>query len=113
MHWRWNWKKPDPNKISLNLIRQAADKIATDLVVQSELRQHADMAALNDSSVNSLRIYSLLGKDGVAKIYSSVVRMGVNGSKLDNYSAGGLTCGIQENGKLRKYGYNKNGDNKL
>ena len=98
------------DKISLNLIRQAADKIATDLVVQSELRQHADMAALNDSSVNSLRIYSLLGKDGVAKIYSSVVRMGVNGSKLDNYSAGGLTCGIQENGKLRKYGYNKNGD---
>ena len=59
------------------------------------------------TALNTLRMYSVLGKDGNATIYSAVVRMGSGDAKLDNYSAGGLTCGIQPNGHLRKYGYNK------
>ncbi len=91
-------------------ILSTAKNYKTDVIVQKELRQHADMARLNPSSVNSLRIYSLLGTDGNAKIYSAVVRMGVEGGKLDNYSAGGMTCGITEDGHLRKYGVNKAGE---
>ena len=36
--------------------------------------------------------------------------MGVNGNKLDNASQGGLFCGINEDGTLKKYAYNKKGD---
>ena len=97
-------------ELSFEKIQEITDGIKTDAVVQRELKQHPDMARLNDSSANSLRIYSLLGKDGEATIYSAVVRMGIDGSKVDNYSAGGVTCGIRENGTLRKYGYNKTGD---
>lgn len=79
----------------------------TDFIVQEELIQHEAIARLHASSLNTLRMYSVLGKDGNATIYSAVVRMGSGDAKLDNYSAGGLTCGIQPNGHLRKYGYNK------
>ena len=68
------------------------------------------MSMLNSTSVNSLRIYSVLGLDGIVTIYSAVVRMGVGDSKLDNYSAGGMTCGIKEDGTLRKYCVNKKGE---
>ncbi len=95
--------------ISFNAIKEIASRYSTDIVVQEELHQHKEMAALNSSSVNSLRMYSVLGLDGVVKIYSAVVRMGVGKSKLDNYSAGGLTCGIKEDGTLRKYCINKTG----
>ena len=85
-------------------------RFKTDIVIQKKLSQHADFAKINSSSVNSLRIYSILGKDGVTKIYSSVLRMGVGDSKVDNFASGGVSCGIQENGTLRKYAYNKRGE---
>ena len=94
-------------ELSAEKIMKAAARFKTDVIVQKELVQHKSMAQLNESSVNTLRIYSLLGKDGSAHIYSIVVRMGSDGGKLDNYSAGGMTCGITENGTLRKYGYDK------
>lgn len=97
-------------KLSFQKVREITDSIKTDVVIQRELRQHPDMSLLNNSSINTLRMYSILGRDGEVTVYSSVVRMGIDGGKLDNYSAGGLTCGIQENGSLRKYGYNKAGE---
>ena len=88
-------------------ILEIAKKIPTDIIVQAEIRQHEAMAKLNPSSVNSLRIYSVLHKNGEVIVYSAVVRMGVGDNKIDNYSAGGMTCGITEDGHLRKYGYNR------
>ena len=90
-------------------VLEAAAKIPTDIVIQRPIVQHAELARMNDSSVNTLRLYSVLGKDGNAKIYSAVLRMGNAGSKVDNYAAGGVSCGIDDAGKLRKYGYNKKG----
>lgn len=36
---------------------------------------------------------------------SSAVRFGANGSCLDNVSAGGLCCGINENGEMAPYAF--------
>ena len=94
-------------QFSMQKVLEIAKKYKTDIIVQEELIQHEDIARLHASSLNTLRIYSVLGKDGNATIYSAVVRMGAGNAKLDNYSAGGLTCGIQPDGRLRKYGYNK------
>lgn len=88
-------------------------KYPTDVIVQRELVQHADLAAFNSSSVNSYRLYSVLGKDGVAKIYSAVFRIGVGDTKVDNYASGGVSVGIDENGALRSDGFNKRGDKVL
>lgn len=89
---------------------ETASAYPTDVIIQRELVQHADLAAVNPSSVNSYRLYSILGKDGVAKIYSSVFRIGVGDTKVDNYASGGVSVGISENGTLREDGYNKLGN---
>lgn len=94
-------------------VLQTAAAYSTDVIIQRELTQHADLAAMNPSSVNSYRIYSVLGKDGVAKIYSSVFRIGVGDIKVDNYASGGVSVGIAENGTLREDGYNKLGQKVL
>lgn len=96
-----------PGQFSFQKVLEIANEYNTDVIVQEELVQHEGMARLHQSSLNTLRIYSVLGKNGNTTIYSAVVRMGSGNGKLDNYSAGGLTCGIQSNGRLRKYGYNK------
>ncbi len=81
----------------------------SDIIVQKPLRQHSSIATINESSVNTIRILSLLSPGGV-KIYSSVLRIGANGSKVDNASSGGITCGIHDDGTLNTYAYYKNGD---
>lgn len=75
-----------------------------DVVIQKRIEQHSVIASLNPTSVNTIRILSLL-RNGEVKIYSRVLRMGVNGAYVDNASSGGITCGIQPNGQLNATGY--------
>lgn len=69
-------------------------------VVQSIIKQHPVLAAFNPQSVNTIRIMTLFYR-GEAKVLSSVLRMGINGSKVDNASSGGVVCGIKPDGTLR------------
>lgn len=77
-----------------------------DLVVQRPVVQHPVFATMNASSVNTFRILSLLTEDGV-KFYSALVRIGINDRKVDN---GGLSCGVQPDGKLNARAYRLNGE---
>lgn len=72
-----------------------------DFLVQDWVRQHKDMAALNPTSVNTLRILSYRSDMEVLIIYS-VVRFGRNGSIIDNQCAGGISTTITSDGKLGK-----------
>ncbi len=47
--------------------------------------------------------------DGQVHVLSSVLRMGVKGSKVDNASQGGIVCGIKPNGQLKNVAYNTSG----
>ena len=84
-------------------------KIKDDIIIQRPLRQHAALAAINATSVNTIRIISLLSEEG-AKAYSAILRIGINGARVDNASSGGITCGITADGKLKHYAYKANGD---
>lgn len=81
-----------------------------DYILQSLIIQHPELSMIHKSSINSIRICSLLMDDGV-HILSAVLRMGSGGSRVDNATAGenarygGLTVGIKEDGTLKKYGY--------
>ena len=75
-----------------------------DIVIQRPLQQHPGLSAINPSSVNTIRIISLLREEGV-KIYSAILRIGIGGARVDNASSGGITCGIDAQGKLKKYAY--------
>lgn len=83
-------------------------KIRDDIVIQRPIVQHEKLSAINPSSVNTIRLMSLL-TDGKAKVYSGVLRIGVGGARVDNASSGGITCGITWEGKLRKNAYNVKG----
>lgn len=75
-----------------------------DFIAQRPVRQHKDLGAVNESSVNTIRLISLLSNEGI-KIYSSILRVGQKGAKCDNATSGGVAVGITEDGKLKKYGY--------
>ena len=84
---------------------EAVAKIKVDIVVQEPLKQHAALARVNESSVNTIRVLSLLRLDGSVKIYSIILRMGIAGAKVDNASSGGITCGADSLGRCTEVGY--------
>ena len=80
-----------------------------DFLIQECVKQHQRMAALNPTSVNTMRILSYRSGMEVLSIYS-VVRIGRSGSVVDNQCKGGISTTIDQNGKLGKSafgGYSK------
>lgn len=76
-----------------------------DVVIQKPLRQSALLAQINPSSVNTVRILTLLRKDGSVRICSKILRMGIGSAKVDNASSGGITVGINDDGTLKDTAY--------
>lgn len=70
-----------------------------DFQIQECIQQHERMAALNPSSVNTMRILSYRSGMEILIIYS-VVRIGRLGSDVDNQCAGGISTIITKDGKL-------------
>lgn len=64
-------------------------------VVQEFLTQSSFMAQFNPTSVNTLRISSLLYK-GEVHVLAALVRIGKAGSDVDNYSQGGSLLGVDK-----------------
>ncbi|MBO4966322.1 MAG: hypothetical protein J6C81_08715 [Muribaculaceae bacterium] len=86
------------------------NKLDSNTVIQAGLTQHPEMSRLNPSSVNTVRVLSFLQKSGDVKILSTVVRMGRNGSYVDNASSGGVTVGVDASGRLKSVGYDIKGN---
>ncbi|MBO4562937.1 MAG: hypothetical protein J5772_04915 [Clostridia bacterium] len=75
-----------------------------DVVIQKVLKQHPELAKLNPDSVNTIRHLTFI-ENGKAKVYSSILRMGIDNSRVDNASSGGITCGITSSGQLKPVAY--------
>lgn len=93
----------------VSAFKTALEKQTGDIVIQRPLIQHESLSVMHPSSVNTLRIISLLTEDG-PKIYSTIVRMGGCGERIDNNIATGLFCGVKDTGELAPYAYRLNGD---
>lgn len=82
-------------------------------VIQELICQHTSMAALNESSVNIVRIISLL-LDGEVKIATAAVRVGAPGKFNDNYiddcDRSMLTIGVDSNGYLKEKAFFASGE---
>ena len=85
-------------------IRQLFKEYKQDFLIQDWVKQHKYMAALNPTSVNTMRILSYHSGMEVLIIYS-VVRIGRNGSVVDNQCAGGISTTISEQGRLGKVAF--------
>lgn len=84
------------------------DSSNKDFIVQQLICQHDALSKINPTSVNTIRICSLLRPDKVV-VLSSCLRMGVGASRVDNHHAGGMSCGINDDGTLEKYAYYMDG----
>lgn len=82
-------------------IGQLFKQYSKNFIIEECIRQHERMAALNPTSVNTIRFLSYRSGMQVLIIYS-VVRIGRKGQVIDNQSAGGISTTISEDGKLGK-----------
>lgn len=65
-----------------------------DMIVEQLVIQHSKMSALHPSSVNTVRITTVLCPSDDVKVVSAVLRIGSDGSVVDNHAAGGLIANI-------------------
>ncbi len=64
-------------------------------MIEEIIEQSEEMQALNPSSVNTIRINTILGKDGsTIVLFYPFLKIGRQGMKVDNAGAGGIVCGI-------------------
>jgi len=62
-------------------------------IIQSKLEQHPDLARLNPTSVNTIRVLSYRKGNEVIILYA-VIRIGREGKVVDNETAGGIKADI-------------------
>ncbi len=68
-------------------------------LVEEFITQHPDMASLNPSSVNSLRMITFC-EDGRTTLLAAVLKIG-NGGDVDNFSANGMYTMLDDEGVAR------------
>ncbi len=74
---------------------------ASGFIVQEFIQQHPELNRMFAGCINTMRINTLLNKQGKASIFHVFLRMGTGTSFVDNVSSGGLYSGVHiENGKL-------------
>ncbi len=90
--------------LSGKTVSQLFKEYKKNFLVQEWIRQHKDLAALNSSSVNTIRILSYRSRMEIL-IILSILRIGRSGSVIDNQCAGGIAATIQKDGTLEAVAY--------
>lgn len=80
-------------------------ELGGDYIVQEAMKQSAFMAQFNPTSVNTLRLFTYRSvKDNQVHVLNAIMRIGRNGSLVDNAHQGGATIGINiETGELNHF----------
>ena len=77
-------------------------------VVEGMIEQSAEIAAINPSSVNTVRAYTLIKRNGETQILGIMLRVGRKGSHVDNWGSGGIGYDFDlETGVCVGYGRDK------
>ena len=74
-------------------VEELFSKYKKSFIVQSKLEQHPDIAKLNPTSVNTIRVMSYRRDYEVIILYA-VIRIGRKGKSVDNETAGGIKADI-------------------
>ena len=80
-----------------------------DFLIQRCITQHPVLSKLHPSSINSMRLVTVRSlKDNKIYVLPSILRIGTNGSIVDNTSQGGVAVGFNlTTGRLNEYGLQK------
>lgn len=99
----WN-ATVDSDEMLLSYIRSAQSCIVSEVVAQ-----HKTLKSIHESSLNTIRFITLIW-NGEVHVLSAILRMGRGGAKVDNASSGGVFCGINQDGTLKRYSYDTRGN---
>lgn len=94
------WRKESDGESSLSELLIQSDGF----IIQEAIKQHKSIARLHPESVNSIRILTLVYKGNV-NVLSAIIRMGANGSNVDNGHSGGCFAGINNDGRIKDVAY--------
>lgn len=104
----------DGNVIKINgedidVLKFATMLEGPDFLIQRCITQHPLQSKLHSTSINSLRMVTVRSlKDNKIYVLPSILRIGTNGSIVDNTSQGGVAVGFNhETGQLNEYGLQK------
>ena len=92
------------HQLDYNNVESVILEYGKDFIVQKIIAQHSRFSKLNPSSVNTIRITTYILDE---KIYHMplCLRIGREGSSVDNIHAGGLVIGVNDDGELLPEGY--------
>lgn len=93
---------PDLKKLYEHIL-ETGSALAEEFIVQ-----HSEMSRMYPEAVNTIRVVSVLDKDGEAHIIYAAVRLGNGGRIVDNINAGGLSAPVDvETGILTNVAFDK------
>lgn len=95
-----------PGDLSKDALKKAFAGMSANFIMQAVVKQHPDIAKLNPSSVNTIRVVSFFF-EGEVHILSCILRVGAPNAKVDNIGAGGYACPIQVDGYLTPRAVNR------
>ncbi len=76
-------------------------------ILQRRLTQCGKMSQINPSAINTLRIVTI-NKNGNVSVLTSLLRIGTaQTGHVDNWAAGGIAIGVENDGHLKEYGFYK------
>ena len=76
------------------------------MLLQEVITQHEDVNRINPYCINTVRIITLRSDSGNIHVFAASIRLGtVKDSFVDNRAVGGAAVGIDECGRLKKYGF--------
>ena len=103
------YRKLYKNDIEISIEELEKQIYNSDYIFQDIVVQHPKMSELYSKSVNTMRLVTVRSlKDGKIYLMPSILRIGANGSYVDNTSQGGLAVGFNlETGQLHQYGFHK------
>lgn len=82
--------------------------LSTNYLVQKRIYQHPIMNSLCDSTINSIRLQTVITKEGEVVPFGAGLRISRQGSSVDNWAKGGVFVGIDMgSGKLMGMGFLK------
>ena len=65
-----------------------------ELILEELIRQHPSLSAVNESTLNTVRINTLLCADGEVRIMLAMARFGRAGNAVDNFHGGGVAATV-------------------
>lgn len=96
------WQQSD----GFGRLYEIVKSLPEDCIAQEFISQHRQLASINPSSVNSVRIVTFQW-DGKIDFLHAYLRMGFPGVQIDNVSFGGCCSAVRRDGTLIGYGLNK------